>query len=122
VAADVDVGVADMEAAMAARAMAEVVADMVASRADMAVAVTDNSKVDMEAMVSSSRAAMVDTDRTREDTDSRVDMEVEDTAAVAREATEDTRSTYTPLPEILYSYRENPYLYLIQQTLYLQMG
>ena len=28
-------------------------------------------------MVSSSRAAMVDTDRTREDTDSRVDMEVE---------------------------------------------
>ena len=40
-----DVVVADMEAAMAARAMAEVVADMVASRADMAVAVTDNSKV-----------------------------------------------------------------------------
>ena len=40
-----DAVVADMEAAMAARAMAEVVADMVASRADMAVAVTDNSKV-----------------------------------------------------------------------------
>merc|ERR1740128_844920 len=53
---------------------------------------------------------------------SRADMEAEDTAAVAREATEDTRSTYKPLPEILYSYRENPYLYLIQQTLYLRMG
>ena len=31
----------------------------------------------MEAMDSSSRAAMVDTDRTREVTDSRVDMEAE---------------------------------------------
>ena len=45
VVADVDVVVADMEAAMVVRAMVEAVADMVASRADMVVAVMGNSKV-----------------------------------------------------------------------------